>query len=101
MVLTQNNSKIVYLVPWVEDKLRFKVHKKPNQQLHCLGSQSLHTRASKRAIPEGACNRLGKLTTMDDTNKNLPVLEVHPEHHQKHQRAGLIKGQHPLHAADE
>ena len=95
-VTTQNLFPYLDLqMSWINNGLSFKVYKKPNQQLHYLNNQSLHTRACKRAIPEGVYNRLGKLTTMTPSNRSSLISEVYPEHYQKLQVAGLIKGQPP------
>ena len=80
---------------WTSNNLRFKVHKKPNQQLHHLNTDSLHTKACKKAIPEGVHYRLGKLTTLDETDGSKPVSEIYPEHYQKLEKAGLVKGDPP------
>ena len=37
-------------------------------------------------------HRLGELTTLDKTDGSKPVSEIHPEHHQKPEKAGLVKG---------
>ena len=47
---------------------------------------------TKKAIPEGVHHRLGELTTLDKTDGSKPVSEIHPEHHQKPEKAGLVKG---------
>ena len=75
--------------------MRFSVHRKPNQQLHYLNRESLHTKACKKAIPEGVHYRLGSLTTLTEAEAAKPVSEVYPEHYEKLEKAGLVKGDPP------
>ena len=51
-------------------ELQFRVHLKPNQELKCLNKGSTHTKACFKATPAGVFNRLAKLTTMTDENKD-------------------------------
>jgi len=53
--------------------LQFRVHLKSNQQLKYLNADSIHTKACFKAIPSGVYKRLSKLTTITETNKNLPL----------------------------
>jgi len=66
------------------------VHLKPNQQLKCLNADSIHTKACFKAIPSGVYKRLSKLTTITETNKNLPPDKIYPQHFQALQHAGLV-----------
>ena len=70
-----------------ENELTFGVHIKPNQQIQ---KGSMHTKACLEAIPEGVFNRLGKLTTITEATKNLPVDRIYPRHVHKLQQAQLI-----------
>ena len=75
---------------WKDNDLCFGVHVKPNQQIQYLNYGSMHTNACLRAIPEGVFNRLGKLTTLTDETKDLPIDRIYPRHVHKLQQAGLI-----------
>jgi len=70
--------------------LQFRVHLKPNQQLKCLNADSIHTKARFKAMPSGVCKRLSKLTTITETNKNLPLDKICPQHFQALQQAGPV-----------
>ena len=76
---------------WKENNsLAFKVHLKPNQQLKYLNKGSTHTSACLRAIPRGVFNRLAKLTTMDETNRDTRLSLLYPHHLQILHDAGLL-----------
>jgi len=66
------------------------VHLKLNQQLKCLNADGIHTKACFKAIPSGVYKRLSKLTTITETNKNLPIDKIYPQHFQALQHAGLV-----------
>mgnify|MGYP001787478984 FL=1 len=73
-----------------EGDLQFQVHLKPNQQLKYLNSDSIHTKSCFKAIPAGVYKRLSKLTTITETNKDLQLDEIYPQHFQALKHAGLI-----------
>ena len=70
--------------------LGFRVHLKPNQQLKCLHPDIIHTKPCFKAIPSGVCNRMSELTTITETNKNLPLGKIYLHHSQALQHAGLV-----------
>ena len=81
---------------WDSDEhLSFRVHMKDNQQLKYLNKGSLHTKSCYKAIPEGVYNRLGKLTTMNESNQMTLVSNLYPTHFQKLRQAGLVRGNSP------
>ena len=82
-------------ISWQQDKLHFGVHLKQNQLLKYLTEGSMHTKPCYKAIPEGVYNRLGKLTTLTEENKDKPISDIYPIHHNKLQQAGIVKGQAP------
>jgi len=55
-----------------------------------LPINSIHTKACFKAILSGVYKRLSKLTTITDTNKNLPLDKIYPQHFQALQHAGLV-----------
>ena len=73
-----------------EGDLQFQVHLKPNQQLKYLNADSIHTKSCFKAIPSGVYKRLSKLTTVTETNKNLPLDKIYPQHFKALQSAGLV-----------
>jgi len=50
--------------------LQFRGHLKPNQQLKHQNAETIHTKASFKAIPSGVCKNMSKLTTIMKKNKN-------------------------------
>jgi len=70
--------------------LQFRVHLKPNQQLKYLNADSIHTKACFKATPSGVYKRLSELTTITETNKNLALDKIYPQHFQALQHAGLV-----------
>ena len=48
-----------------------------------------------RAIPTGVNNRLAKLTTVTDTNKDKTLADIYPDHFHCLATAGLLKGETP------
>jgi len=78
------------LVWATNENLQFRVHLKPNQQLKCLNTDNIHTKACFKAIPSGVCKRRSELTTITETNKNPPPDKIYPQHFQALQRAGPI-----------
>jgi len=62
--------------------LQFRVHLKPNQQLKHLNADGIHTKARFKAMPSGVYKRLSKLTTITETNKNLPLDKICPQRFQ-------------------
>ena len=92
-VTTVTDRAFPYLdmeMKWKDNDLCFGVHVKPNQQIQYLNYGSMHTNACLKAIPEGVFNRLGKLTTVTDETKDLPIDRIYPRHVHKLQQAGLI-----------
>jgi hypothetical protein len=56
---------------WTQEKeLNFRVHIKPNQTITYLNSQSNHPGFVLKAIPSGVIQRLTKLTSVNEMNKN-------------------------------
>jgi hypothetical protein len=74
----------------LQDRLSFRVHLKPNQQLKYLNSDSTHTKACFKAIPAGVSTRLAKLTTLLESNANASLQHLYPLHFQKLASAGLV-----------
>ena len=72
------------------ETLQFGVHLKENQQLQYLNKGSSHTPACFRAIPQGVCNRLTKLTTVTEHNSKTPLDELYPDHFAALKQANLI-----------
>jgi hypothetical protein len=70
--------------------LHFRVHLKPNQQLKYLNNGSAHTKACLKAILAGVCNRLAKLTTINEENHNLPLNKLYPQHFKALSNANLL-----------
>ena len=60
--------------------LQFKVHLKENQQLKHLNSGSEHPQACYKAIPNGANQRLAKLTTRTPENESMTINELCGKH---------------------
>jgi len=75
--------------------LQFRVHLKPNQQLKHLKADSIRTKACFKAIPSGVYKRLSKLTTITETNKNLPLDKIYPHHFQALQQVELVTNKFP------
>jgi len=92
--LNTTTSPTLYLdteLVWATNgNLQFWVHLKPNQQLKYLNADSIHTKACFKAIPSGVYKRLSNLTTITETNKNLPLDKIYPQHFQALQHAGLV-----------
>ena len=72
------------------DKLNFKVHLKPNQQLKHLNNSSNHHKPCKKNIAQGVFTRLARLTTINDNNKNKSIKELYPSHVIALENAGLL-----------
>ena len=98
-VTLNNEDSFPYLdmeLFWSEtNDLQFRVHLKPNQQLKYLNIGSAHTASCFRAIPEGVCQRLAKLTTPTNKNKHLPLDSTYPKHFEALRHAGLINDEPP------
>ena len=79
---------------WVDvtEELKFGVYIKHNQEMKYLNSSSIHAPNCLKAIPNGVCQRLAKLTTMDESNKDLKLNVIYPIHFEALEKAGLIKG---------
>ena len=60
--------------------LEFSVYQKPNQRLKYVGSDSTHTPATRRAIPNGVFQRLAKLMTETKELEKVPVNWKYPDH---------------------
>ena len=76
-------------------ELQFRVHLKPNQELKYLNKGSTHTKACFKATPAGVFNRLAKLTTMTDENKDKTLKMLYPKHIGILEKAGLITEETP------
>ena len=63
---------------------------KPNQQLKCLNQGSAHTPKCFKAIPQGVCQRLAKLTTVTEKNANKTLKEIYPDHFKALETAKLV-----------
>jgi len=70
--------------------LQFWVHLEPNQQLKHPNADGIHTKACFKAIPSGVYKTLSELTKITETNKNLPLDKIYPQHFQALQHAGLV-----------
>ncbi len=94
MVSIERSKTFPYLdmeLYWSESQqLQFRVHLKPNQQLKYLNKGSTHTNACFKAIPSGVFNRLAKLTTVTEENKNKRLDELYPKHTTILTNAGLV-----------
>ena len=77
------------------NKLRFKVHLKENQQLKYLNKGSCHTAMCFAAIPNGVFKRLYKLTSSSNKMLNSRVDEIYPEHTNALKIADLIPKEFP------
>ena len=69
--------------------LQFSAFCKPNQQLKYLNSTSNHSPATFKAIPHGVALRLALLTTVDESNKDKSISDLHPAHFSALKSAGL------------
>ena len=65
---------------WKNGELAFCVHKKPNQQLKYLNSDSTHPSATSKEIQHGVFPFLANLTSQDLEMGNKRIDEVYPEH---------------------
>jgi hypothetical protein len=75
----------------VTNELTFGVYIKPNQELKYLNKTSIHTPNCLKAIPNGVCQRLAKLTSIDESNKDKKLSEIYPIHFDALGKAGLIQ----------
>jgi len=66
------------------------MHLWPNQQLKCPNVDKIHTEACFKAIPSGIYKRLFELTTITETNKNLPPDKIYPQCFQAPQQSGPV-----------
>jgi hypothetical protein len=60
--------------------LSFGVHLKPNQELKYLNKGSAHTLGCFKAITNGVCHRLTKLTSISDVTAEKTLNELYPAH---------------------
>ena len=78
-----------------EGELIFGVHLKPNQALKYLNAESSHTASVFKAVPHGVIDRLAKLTTITDSNKDATIDEIYPHHATALKAAGLSPEKYP------
>ena len=94
-VTTTNTEFFPFLdmeIRWgAERKPEFGVHLKPNQQLKYLNRGSSHTPGCFKAIPNGVFNRLAKLMTVDDKNRDKKLDEIYPKHFEVLGKADLLQ----------
>ena len=92
-VTINRNSAFPYLdmeFYWLQDKLQFRVHLKPNQLLKYLNKGSTHTNSCFSSIPHGVIRRLTTLTSITQDNKSTRINELYPHHALALEKAGLI-----------
>lgn len=76
---------------WKEDDtLFFSVFLKPNQELKYLNAGSSHNPGCLKAIPNGVCHRLAKLTTANDETNPKGLDELYPDHFGALSKANLL-----------
>ena len=73
------------------NKLAFQIHRKRNQRLKYLNNGSSHTPSTYKAIPQGVCQRLTKLTTVSDDNKDRKLDDIYPDHFEALNKAKLLR----------
>ena len=73
------------------NKLAFQIHRKRNQPLKYLNNGSSHTPSTYKAIPQGVCQRLTKLTTVSDDNKDRKLDDIYPDHFEALNKAKLLR----------
>jgi len=61
-----------------------------NQQLKHLNACTIRAQACFKAINSGACKRLSKLKTTMESNKNLPLDKICPQHFEALQHIGPV-----------
>ena len=76
-------------------ELKFQVHRKPNQKLKYLNSNSTHFPSTFKAIPSGVLKRLGKLTSKNKKLENTKIDKIYPLHCQALKTAGLAPKEFP------
>jgi hypothetical protein len=55
-----------------------------------LNKAGVHTNACFKAIPDGVCKRLAKLTTLTEENKDKKLDGIYPMHFKALKHAGLM-----------
>jgi hypothetical protein len=87
------SSHILFLdmkMTWTaEEKLRFGVYLKPNQELKYHNNDSLHPHHCFKAITKGVFGCLASLTSLMDESKYKFIKDIYPQHHEALNLAGL------------
>ncbi len=72
-------------------KIKFNIYKKPGELIKYLNTNSHHHKNCKTAVLQGMELCLAPLTTVLVDNKNLSLLNIHPDKHEALCTAGQIK----------
>eukprot|EP00957_Ditylum_brightwellii_P100730 7677500-Ditylum_brightwellii.AAC.1 len=63
-----------------KNDLSFSVYHKKNQTIKYINRESCHRTAVFKAIPPGVFTRMGRLTSITDKNKDMPITTLYPTH---------------------
>ena len=58
----------------------FSVYHKKNQTIKYINRESCHRAAVFKAIPAGVFTHMGRLTSITDKNKDMPIPALFPTH---------------------
>ena len=74
---------------WNEEDLNFRVHLKENQELKYLNEGSAHPKACFKSIPTGLEIRQTRLTTITESNGDIPLDITYGEHAKALKKANI------------
>ena len=73
-----------------------RVYFKEGYKIKCVGVDSIHTKACKKAVIKSQCIRTAELTTRTLTNENPSLSDLYPDIDEALREAGLLKGKRKL-----
>eukprot|EP00957_Ditylum_brightwellii_P163977 12484836-Ditylum_brightwellii.AAC.1 len=75
---------------WKKDDLSFSVYHKENQTIKYVNRESCHQTVVFKSIPAGVFTRMGRLTSIPEENKDVPIMSLCTTH------ANALKKANPL-----
>ena len=73
-------------------ELGIRVYFKEEYTIKYVGADSVHTKATKKAVIKSQCIRTAELTTRTPTNENSSLSDLYPDIDAALREAGLLKG---------
>eukprot|EP00957_Ditylum_brightwellii_P123735 9433196-Ditylum_brightwellii.AAC.1 len=81
---------------WKKDSLSFSVYHKKNQVIKYINCESCHQTSVFKAIPVGVFTCMGRLTSITEENKDVPITSFYPTHANALKKENLLPKRIPI-----